>query len=81
MDLPISRTLLMQLARRPFSRALPNAGKSIPAKIPMIAITTNISINVKLGFCVVKNFFISSSLSLELIHIACNRGYTICGVI
>ncbi len=37
----------MQLLRRAFSRALARAGRSIAARMAMIAITTRSSINVK----------------------------------
>ncbi len=40
--------LLMQLIPRAFSRALLRAGNNIEARIAMIAITTNSSINVNL---------------------------------
>jgi len=36
----------MQALRRAFSRAAARAGKSMPARIAIIAITTNSSINV-----------------------------------
>jgi hypothetical protein len=37
---------------RAFSRALFNAGSSIPARMAMIAITTNSSMRVKFFFCI-----------------------------
>ena len=37
----------MQTARRPFSRALLRAGRSIAARMPIMAMTTRSSINVK----------------------------------
>jgi hypothetical protein len=44
--IPICFRLLAQLARRADSRARANAGNNIAARMPMIAITTNNSINV-----------------------------------
>ena len=43
---PICRWLLMQLMPRALALALAKAGKSIPAKIAMMAITTSNSISV-----------------------------------
>src|SRR5207249_1161334 len=44
---PTWRMLLMQAIRLPFSLALDRTGKSIAARIAMIAITTSNSISVK----------------------------------
>jgi len=51
--------LLAQDIVRAFSRALLNAGKSIAAKIAMIAMTTSNSIRVKNRFIVVSRFSLS----------------------
>jgi len=49
----------MQLVNRAFSLALPKAGRSNPAKIAMMAITTSNSINV--NPCCLRFIFIGNS--------------------
>jgi len=50
--------LLVQLACRAFSRALANAGKSMAAKMAMMAMTTNSSIRVN-RFCLIATPFLT----------------------
>jgi hypothetical protein len=50
---PICRKLLVQVAALARSLALLRAGKSIPARIAMMAITTNNSIKVNLLFFII----------------------------
>ena len=56
---PICFRLFRHCVRRAFSRAELNAGMSIPAKMAIIAITTNNSINVKPLIFFRQNFFIN----------------------
>lgn len=55
----------MQLIRFAFSFALAKAGKSNPARIAMIAITTSNSINVKARERARKNFGLKAEVSLK----------------
>jgi hypothetical protein len=54
--MPICFRLFAQDARRAASRARASAGKSIAASMPMIAMTTNNSINVNPRFLVLTVF-------------------------
>src|SRR5204862_2975660 len=61
MDRPICLRLLKHWVRRAFSRAAANAGSSMAAKMPMIAMTTNSSISVKPPIFSFKNFLMMMS--------------------
>jgi hypothetical protein len=61
MALPQELRFDLHLAARAFSRALFNAGSSIAAKMAMMAMTTNNSINVNPLFNRLKNRAIAHS--------------------